>query len=145
MKHGMLNLTRIRCIPIASILALVFEMLSFPAAAAPPLSPADGSDAVLARLEGEPELRLQYRVERDNAPTEIITIGLAKDYHFKHSALGLSVYDYRARRIFRVSAESKFTNDSLYADVWYRRAELENRAASTRPWQERESMSHARS
>jgi hypothetical protein len=124
----MLNLTQIRCVPIAAILALVFEMLGFPADAAPEMSPAAGSDAVLARLNGEPELRLQYRVERESAPDETVTIGLAKDYHYKNSALGLSVYDFRSHRIFRVSTESKFTNDSLYAEVWYRRAELENRA-----------------
>jgi hypothetical protein len=124
----MLNLTRIRCIRKAAILALVLEILGLPAAAAPQMSPAAGSDALLARLDGEPELRLQYRMERDSAPTDTITIGLAKDYHYKNSALGLWVYDYRLRRIFRVSSESSFTNDSLYAEVWYRRAELENRA-----------------
>lgn len=113
----MLNLTQIRCVPTAVILALVFEMLGFPAAVASQMSPAADSDAVLTQLDGEPEPRLQCRVERDSASTETITIGLVKDYHYKNSALGLWLYDYRSRRIFRVSSESKFANDSLYAEV----------------------------
>jgi hypothetical protein len=97
-------------------------------AAAPPLSPAAGTDIALAQLNAEPELRLQYRVERAGAPAELTTIGLSKDYHYRSSPPGLTVYDYRVRRIFRVSATPQFVNDSLYAEVWYRRMELENRA-----------------
>jgi hypothetical protein len=105
------------------------SLCAFPSAAAPLISPAAGSDAVLAlRSEAQGELRLQYRVERETQPTEIVTVGLAKDYHYKNSAAGSWIYDYRLKRIFRVQAESRMINDSLYADVWYRRAELENRA-----------------
>ena len=118
-------------VAIGAIAAALFlaAVPSFAAGPAPPISPAAGSDSVLARLDAEPELRLQYRVECAGAPAEIVTIGLAKDYHYRSSPPGLTVYDYRVRRIFRVSADSQFISDSLYAEVWYRRAELENRAA----------------
>jgi hypothetical protein len=106
----------------------LFAMSPFAAGVTPPMSPAAGSDDVLARLDAEPELRLQYRVERAGTPAETVTIGLARDYHYRSSPLGLTVYDYRVRRIFRLSSGSQFVNDSLYAEVWYRRAELENRA-----------------
>jgi hypothetical protein len=114
---------------IAAAALLWSGMLRVPAQAGPLISPAASSDAVLAQTNGEQELRLQYRVERDAAPTDTITIGLAKDYHYKNSPLGLWIYDYRLRRIFRVRGNSQYTNDSLYAEAWYRRAELENRAA----------------
>jgi hypothetical protein len=107
----------------------LYAKTPFAAGAAPLISPAAGSDIVLAQLGAEPELRLQYRVQRAATPAESVTIGLAKDYHYRSSPAALTVYDYRARRILRVSAESQFINDSLYAEVWYRRAELENRAA----------------
>jgi len=113
---------------ILGLIAAV-PLCALPSAAAPLISPAAGSDAVLAlRSEAQGELRLQYRVERETQAAEIVTVGLAKDYHYKNSAVGLWVYDYRLQRIFRVQAESRMINDSLYAEVWYRRAELENRA-----------------
>lgn len=106
-------------------------LLAFPSAAAPLISPAAGSDAVLAmRSDTQGELRLQYRVERENQPTEIVKIGLAKDYHYKNSAIGFWIHDYRLHRIFRAQPDG-LMNDSIYAEVWYRRAELENRAAIT--------------
>jgi SOS response regulatory protein OraA/RecX len=95
----------------------------------PHISPASGSDAILAiRSDAQAELRLQYRVERDSAPPETVTVGLAKDYHYKDSAAGLWINDYRLHRIFRVQPGSQLINDSLYADAWVRGAELENRA-----------------
>jgi hypothetical protein len=122
---------RVKQVAIGAITAALslFATSPFAAGLAPPISPAAGSDIVLAQLAAEPELRLQYRVERAGTPEEIVTIGLAKDYHYKRAPPGLTVYDYRVRRIFRASAEGQFVNDSLYAEVWYRRAELENRAA----------------
>jgi hypothetical protein len=116
---------------IGAITATLSLMATPPFAAGltAPISPAAGSDNVLAQLDAEPELRLQYRVERAGTPAESVTIGLAKDYHYKSSPFGLTVYDYRVRRIFRFSSETQFIDDSLYAEVWYRRAELENRAA----------------
>jgi hypothetical protein len=119
---------RLAIAAIAAVLSL-FAVSSFAAGVTPLISPAAGSDNVLGRLDAEPELRLHYRVERAAAPAEMVTIGLAKDYHYRSSPLGLTVYDYRVRRIFRVSSDSQFINDSLYAEVWYRRAELDNRAA----------------
>jgi hypothetical protein len=95
----------------------------------PHISPASGSDAILAmRSDTQAELRLQYRVERDSVPPETVTVGLAKDYHYKNSAIGLWINDYRLHRIFRVQPGSQLINDSLYADAWVRGAELENRA-----------------
>jgi hypothetical protein len=119
-----------RYLCVACIAALA--LLAFPSGAAPLISPAAGSDAVLAmRSDTQGELRLQYRVERENQPSEIVKIGLAKDYQYKNSAIGLWIDDYRLRRIFRLQPESQFINDSMYAAVWYRRAELENRAVIT--------------
>ncbi len=110
-------------------LMAMLAWLALPCGAAPLISPVAGSDAVLAmRTDTQGELRLKYRVERENHPPETVDMGLAKDYHYKNSPGGLVIDDYRLRRIFRVSPESQLTNDSLYAEVWYRRAELENRA-----------------
>jgi hypothetical protein len=102
--------------------------------AAPLVSPAAGSDVVLAmRSDAQAELRLVYRVEREAAPAETVTIGLAKDYHYKNSGVGLWISDYRLHRIFRVQPESGLINDSLYAEAWVRGAELENRNANAGP------------
>jgi SOS response regulatory protein OraA/RecX len=102
---------------------------SLSSGAAPLVSPAAGSDVVLAmRSDAQAELRLVYRVEREAAPAETVTIGLAKDYHYKNSGVGLWINDYRLHRIFRVQPESGLINDSLYAEAWVRGAELENRA-----------------
>jgi hypothetical protein len=117
---------------LAAVCIAALALLAFPSGAAPLISPAAGSDAILAmRSDMQGELRLQYRVERENQPTEIVKIGLAKDYHYKNSAVGLWIHDYRLHRIFRLQPESGLINDSIYAEVWYRRAELENRAAIT--------------
>ena len=63
-------------VAIGAIAAALFlaAVPSFAAGPAPPISPAAGSDSVLARLDAEPELRLQYRVECAGAPAEIVTI-----------------------------------------------------------------------
>ncbi|HWJ36160.1 MAG TPA: hypothetical protein VNR70_12880 [Steroidobacteraceae bacterium] len=117
--------SRIYCTLFLTILAL--RALS--SEVVPRISPASGSDAILAvRSDTQAELRLQYRVERDSTPPETVTIGLAKDYHYKNSAVGLWINDYRLRRIFRVQPDSRLINDSLYANAWVRGAELENRA-----------------
>ena len=36
------------------------------------------------RSDAQAELRLVYRVEREAAPAETVTIGLTKDYHYKN-------------------------------------------------------------
>jgi hypothetical protein len=109
---------------------LVAAIIAYGAHAAPVISPAAGSDAVLSlRAEAQPELRLVYKVERAGAPTESITVGLAADYDYKLSpSTGLWINDYRLKRWFRVPKEGGLLNDSLYAGAWYRGAELDNRA-----------------
>jgi hypothetical protein len=69
-----------------------------------------------------------FRANDLSVAAEIVTVGLAKDYHCKNSAAGFWVYDYRLQRILAVQAESRLINDALYAEIRYRRAELENRA-----------------
>ena len=66
---------------LSAVCIAALALLAFPSGAAPLISPAAGSDAILAmRSDTQGELRLQYRVERENQPTELIKIGLAKDY-----------------------------------------------------------------
>ncbi len=99
--------------------------------AMPLVSPADGSDSVLTlRRDAQPELRLAYRIERPGEAAESVTLGLSTDYHYRKSdSHGLVIVDYRLKRIFSVPNEnSGLTNNSLYADAWYRGAELVNRA-----------------
>jgi hypothetical protein len=56
---------RFLCVVCIAALAL----FAFPSGAAPLISPAAGSDGVLAmRSDTQGELRLQYRVERENQP-----------------------------------------------------------------------------
>jgi hypothetical protein len=95
---------------------------------APTMSPASGSDAVLSiRSEPEGELRLQYRKEEPGKSAELVSFGIASDYHYINLADGIRIYDYKLRRIFWVRPAGNFINDSLYADVWYRAMELRNR------------------
>lgn len=111
----------------ALVLASLFGGLTY---AAPLVSPASGSDVVLAmRAESQPELRLTYNVERPSTPTEAVTFGLSTDYHYRESASsGLSIADFRLKRILRSQKSGGFVNDSLYAEAWYRGAEVSNRA-----------------
>jgi hypothetical protein len=99
--------------------------------ATPLVSPADGSDAILTlRRDAQRELRLAYKIERPGEPDESVTLGLSTDYHYRKSdSRGLSIVDYRLKRIFSVPKENNTViNNSLYADAWYRGAELVNRA-----------------
>jgi hypothetical protein len=112
-----------------ALVSAALTLFAFPSRAAPLVSPAAGSDAVLAmRSDPQPELRLEYRVERETVAPETVIIGLAKDYHYKNSAAGFSINDYRLHRILHLESDGRFINDSLYAEVWFRAAELENRA-----------------
>ncbi len=45
------------------------------------------------------------------------------------------LYDYKLRRIFELRADRRFIDNSLYADVWFRVAEAENRAMISRALQ----------
>jgi hypothetical protein len=97
------------------------------------VSPTSGSDVVLAVRGGtEGELRLNYRKESEGEPTENLTAGLARDYSYvetdRQAGPGLSIIDYRLRRVFNVRPGNVFVNDSLYATVWWRVSELQNRA-----------------
>jgi hypothetical protein len=110
---------------------LLTTLVAGVACATPLVSPADGSDAVLAlRHDAQRELHLAYRIERPGEPAETVTLGLSTDYHYRMSdSRGLAIVDYRLKRIFRVPNENGgLINDSLYADAWYRGVELANRA-----------------
>ena len=95
---------------------------------APLISPSAGSDAVLS-VRGAPtgELRLQYRKQSGQAGAEEVSAGIGSDYHYTRSAGQTRIYDFKLRRIFSVQPGDTFINDSLYAEVWYRAAELRNR------------------
>jgi hypothetical protein len=101
-----------------------------PARAAVPLvSPADGSDTVLA-LRSQPEGQFQVQYQRESAgnSAETISVGIGRDFHYIDDPKFLKVYDYRLRRILVVSPDHRtLVNDSLYAEVWYRAMELQNR------------------
>jgi hypothetical protein len=79
-----------------SLVLAALTLFVFPSGAAPNLSPAAGSDAVLAmRSDPQAELRLEYRVERDTVAPETVIVGLAKDYHYKNSAAAAAVAERR--------------------------------------------------
>lgn len=95
---------------------------------APLIAPDSGSDVVLSnRSATSGELRLQYHTEQPGKPDGSVSLGIAGDYHYDNNEYGLRIYDYKLRRIFSVQPTGAFVNDSLYAEVWYRQAELRNR------------------
>ena len=100
-----------------------------PALALPPaVSPAAGSDAVLALHPGtEGELRLQFTREVPGQDAQAVTVGIAADYHYIADPSGRRLYDYRLHRIFSQRPGGGFINDSLYAEAWFRATELANR------------------
>ena len=113
---------------LSRVLALA-ALVTGVAPATPLVSPAAGSDAVLAmRTDAEPELRLTYKVERAGELAESVILGLSTDYQYRSDSNGLSINDYRLKRIFRAQKKGGLINDSLYAEAWYRGAELDNRA-----------------
>ncbi len=92
------------------------------------VSPAAGTDEVLAlRPQAGGELQLHYARDVSGQELQTVTVGLGKDYHYVMDQRGLRLYDYQLRRIFNLDPANRFTNDSLYADVWFRVTELENR------------------
>jgi len=91
-------------------------------------APTDGSDAVRAMHPATGgEYRVQYRLEREGAAAITLTLGLGADYDYEDGREGLVVRDYAGRRIYRVTAQHELINGSLYAQAWYRAAELDNR------------------
>jgi hypothetical protein len=112
---------------VAVFVAAIF--VAAPAgAAAPEVSPAAGSDAVLAARPGAGgELRVSYRRQGGKGAAQVVRIGLAADYHWVEAGGTRTIHDYRLRRIFTVGPAGGYTSNSLFAEVWLRGAELENR------------------
>jgi hypothetical protein len=97
-------------------------------AAAAAMSPAAGTDEVLATHDKpQGELQLQYARDSAGGASQSVAIGLGPDYHYLRDENGLRLHDYRERRIYGVSRDQRFTNDSLYAEVWFRVAEMDMR------------------
>ncbi|MGC1459499.1 MAG: hypothetical protein WA825_14580 [Steroidobacteraceae bacterium] len=97
-------------------------------ASAAAVSPAAGTDEVLSlRPQGEGELQLQYARDVAGQELQAVSVGLAQDYDYFTDQRGLRLHDYKFRRIYTVDPAQHFTNDSLYAEVWFRVAEMENR------------------
>ncbi len=113
----------------AWLTAAVIVCVSFRAqAAAPPVLPSAGSDAVLALHPGPAgELRLEYRLEVEGKPTQTLRVGISDSYHYVDDGEALVVRDYKLRRILRVLRKEQLFNDSLYAEVWFRAMEVRNR------------------
>lgn len=107
--------------------ALCLLLCCGPAAA---VSPAAGSDEVLALHPQEAgELQLQYASDVAGRELQTVNLGLGKDYDYTSDQHGLRLHDYRLRRVYSVDPANHFLNNSLYAEVWFRVAELENRIA----------------
>ena len=120
----------------AALIAAAIVVLPSLSLAVPLVSPAAGSDVILS-MRGTPtgELRFEYRQEGNPDGPSSVTGGLAGDYHYLQGPERLRIYDYHLRRIFRVQHADTFINDSLYADVWYRAAELHNRVTMSGAFQ----------
>lgn len=111
-------------------LSLFLAALAALPAARAAVSPAASSDVVLAARAGqEVELRLQYQKD-DGRQRQTLTVGVARDYDYLQTPTELTIHDYRLRRIFRYypAFNTYYISDSLYADVWYRAAEVQNRS-----------------
>lgn len=117
-------------------LALALAVMAHPApcwAAAPSISPAASSDALLAaHPDPEGELRARYQQDEDGRHSEALSIALAQDYDYLESAATRTLHDYRNRRIVRFQPAfiASYRNDSLYAEVWRRAAEVQRRATA---------------
>ena len=99
------------------------------AAATPAVSPAAGTDVVLGmHTQREGQWQLEYRREAPDQPAETVWLRIAPDYHCIERGGGVRLYDFALRRIYEIRPDHHFVNNSLYADVWARAAEIENRA-----------------
>lgn len=92
------------------------------------VSPADGTDAVLAlHAKSGGELQLRFtRAVADQDPQSIL-VGIGSDYFYTRDARSQLVYDFSQRRIYTVGSGGRFLNNSMFAEVWIRVTELENR------------------
>lgn len=110
---------------------LVAALAAAPGVQAVAVSPDASSDVVLAaRPDRLGELRLQYQKDVNGRQAQALTVGLARDYDYLESSQGITIHDYRLRRIYRYQPVfvSTYVNDSLYAQVWYRAAEVQSRS-----------------
>lgn len=90
--------------------------------------PSASSDALIAlRAEPQSELRIVYRKDA-GGKSETVMIGLAADYDYVDLGSVRTIHDYKLRRVLTVGPGGSFVNNSLYALVWHRVAELQNRA-----------------
>ena len=111
---------------IQGLLVALGAAIPWVAFSEPSMSPAAGTDTVLSmRAAPSEELRLEYHKD-SGRDAGTVSVGIASDYHYVRAAGRTRIYDYKLRRIFTVRGQN-FVNDSLYAEVWYRAAELHNR------------------
>ena len=112
----------------AIIAAAVFA--SSNGTAAPVVSPAAGTDIVLGlRAQPQGQWQLEYRKEAPDQPAEIVSLGISPDYHYIERGGDTRLYDFGLHRVFEIRPDQHFTNNSLFAEVWFRVSEIENRAA----------------
>ena len=112
-----------------ALAALAFAITASPGWAASPIAPSADSSALLKlRNAPEDELRFTFRKEADGEPTETISVGLARDYDYVDARGSRLIHDYRLRRVLTTLPDRRFIDNSLFAEVWFRTAELENRA-----------------
>jgi hypothetical protein len=115
---------------------LALLLLGDSVAAAEPTPPAAGPqyDAVsLRKARGaamSPELRLEFEVRQGDAAPARFIVWLAADYLDVRAAGRETIYDFRLhRRLVIDRDDGAFANLSLFADVAFRRFEMEKRVA----------------
>jgi len=120
---------------IAPLWFVWFATLATAYAAPEPFSigPSTSADTILL-LRNSPEgaLLLQYKEEMPGSAPRFVSIGIADDYHYIETSKLLKIYDYKLHRIFTVTGGGSFVNDSMYADVWWRRTQLRRRVVLAR-------------
>jgi tetratricopeptide (TPR) repeat protein len=123
----------------ALALALLLLMQAAAARAAAIAGPALDAAAYLA-LRGEaagPALRLVFDARRGNALGEPMVVVLGTDYVDIAAGARETIYDFRLRRRLELDRKAGvFSNLSLYADVAFRRFELEKRVLLSRMFAE---------
>lgn len=90
--------------------------------------PSQPSDAIL-KQRGQPQGELQIAYQKSiGGKEQPIALGLAADYDYADANGTRSLHDYKLRRLLTVGPERAYVDNSLYALVWHRVAELQNRA-----------------
>lgn len=109
---------------IRALLALLL-VAPIPTRAADPSQP---SDAIL-RQRGQPQGELQIAYQKEvGGKEQPIALGLAADYDYADANGVRSIHDYKLRRLLTVGPDRAYVDNSLYALVWHRVAEMQNRA-----------------